>query len=431
MNDPALFELFLRLGLALAIGFLVGVERGWKHREDPEETRAAGLRTHAIIGLLGGVSGMIGIHFGAVALAALTLAFIAPFAVFKYREAEADKDLSVTGSIAGLLVFALGVYAAWGDLRVVAAAGVSLTALLAFKRALHGWLHALTWEEIQSALFILAASVIALPLLPDRALDPWGAINLRELWMLTILVAGISFAGYIAVRVLGTELGLLADAAVGALVSSTVVTIELGRSVRAGSAEARPAAGAASLAAAVSLVRVTMLIAIAAAPALPYAAPGLIAAALAFLIATAVLTRFKAGEGAAHSEALTSPLELKSVLLFALLLGGVIALGRIAAKTWGAAGVLPFAATAGIADIDAVALAAGNLIRAGMQAPIGGDAVMLAALVNTTAKGVMGAAAGGGRFALLYFSAAAFAALVGAAVWFLAGDAFVAMFSST
>src|SRR5689334_16724500 len=105
MTDPALFDLFLRLGMALAMGFLVGVERGWKHRDDPEETRAAGLRTHAIIGLLGGVSGMIGIHFGAVSLAGLTLAFIVPFAAFKYREAEADKDLSVTGAIAGLLVF--------------------------------------------------------------------------------------------------------------------------------------------------------------------------------------------------------------------------------------------------------------------------------------------------------------------------------------
>src|SRR5262249_3449052 len=159
MNDAELFELFLRLGLALAIGFLVGVERGWKHRDDPEETRAAGLRTHAIIGLLGGVSGLIGTHFGALALAALTLAFIIPFAAVKYREAETDRDLSVTGAIAGLLVFTLGVYASWGDLRIAAAAGVALTALLAFKRGLHMWLHALTWDEIQSALLILAASV--------------------------------------------------------------------------------------------------------------------------------------------------------------------------------------------------------------------------------------------------------------------------------
>src|SRR5262249_28998911 len=157
-----------------------------------EETRAAGLRTHAIIGLLGGVSGLIGTHFGALALAALTLAFIIPFAAFKYREAETDRDLSVTGAIAGLLVFTLGVYASWGDLRIAAAAGVALTALLAFKRGLHMWLHALTWDEIQSALLILAASVIALPLLPDRAVDPWGLINPRELWLLTILVASIS-----------------------------------------------------------------------------------------------------------------------------------------------------------------------------------------------------------------------------------------------
>ena len=106
-ND--IFDQFLRLGLALAIGFLVGVERGWKHRDDPEESRAAGLRTHAIIGLLGGVSGLIGMMAGPIALAALTIAFIIPFAAFKYRETLADQDLSVTGAIAGLLVFALGI----------------------------------------------------------------------------------------------------------------------------------------------------------------------------------------------------------------------------------------------------------------------------------------------------------------------------------
>ena len=111
---------------------------------------------------------------------------------------------------------------------------MALAALLAFKQALHDWLDKVTWKELRSALLILAATAIALPLLPDRAIDPWGAINPRELWLLTILVAGASFAGYVAVRVLGDEVGVLAGAAAGALVSSTVVTAELGRRVHGG-----------------------------------------------------------------------------------------------------------------------------------------------------------------------------------------------------
>jgi uncharacterized membrane protein (DUF4010 family) len=106
----------------------------------------------------------------------------------------------------------------WGD----------VVGLLAFKDALHNWLDKVTWKELRSALIILGATFIALPLLPDRTIDIWEAINPRELWLLTILVAGASFAGYVAVRVLGNDVGVLAGAAAGALVSSTVVTAELG-----------------------------------------------------------------------------------------------------------------------------------------------------------------------------------------------------------
>ena len=90
---------------------------------------------------------------------------------------------------------------------------VTLVGLLAFKDALHDWLDKVTWKELRSALLILAATAIALPLLPDRTIDPWDAINPRELWLLTIFVAGASFAGYVAVRVLGSDVGVLAGAA--------------------------------------------------------------------------------------------------------------------------------------------------------------------------------------------------------------------------
>ena len=93
------------------------------------------------------------------ALLALTLAFAAAFITFKVRESMRDNDVSVTGTIAGLLVFALGVYAMWGDLRIAAAVGVALVGLLAFKDALHDWLDKVTWKELRSALLILARDV--------------------------------------------------------------------------------------------------------------------------------------------------------------------------------------------------------------------------------------------------------------------------------
>ncbi len=177
MSDTLLIELFQRLGLALALGFLVGIERGWKHREAPDGARAAGIRTHTIIGLFGGLAGTLGAMLGEVAFAAFVIVFAGIWGFFKMKETEKDDDISATGAIAGLLLFAIGAMPAIGDMRVAAAAGVALTAILAFKEGLHGWVHTLTWKEIRSALLILAATLTALPLLPDAAIDPWGVIR--------------------------------------------------------------------------------------------------------------------------------------------------------------------------------------------------------------------------------------------------------------
>lgn len=419
MPDPVLLEMFQRLAVALGIGFVVGVERGWKHRDAPEGTRAAGLRTHAVIGLMGGMTGALTPVVGDVGFAALTLVFGAAFVTFKVRESQRDADLSVTGTIAGLLVFAIGVYAMWGDLRIAAAAGVTLVGLLAFKDALHGWLDHVTWKELRSALLILGATFIALPLLPDQAVDPWDAINPRELWVLTILVAGASFAGYVAVRVLGSDIGVLAGAAAGSLVSSTVVTAELGRRVRSSETHVLVGAAAAVIAAAVSVGRVIVLLAVTAAPIVPEAAPALAAALLIFAASAFAMRYFdRDNDGGDSAQKLRSPLDLMSVLKFAAFLGAVIVVGRIIADAYGQAGLLPFAATAGLADVDAVTLAAGSLVRGGLESAAGAHAVMIAVLMNTLAKGGIAWFTGGWRYATLYFGAAVIALIAAGAVWF-------------
>lgn len=429
MPEPLLIDMFQRLAMALGIGFMIGIERGWRHREAPEGSRAAGLRTHAVIGLAGGVAGAMLPALGQIGFAALTLAFAAAFIIFKVRESQHDNDLSVTGTIAGLLVFALGAYAMWGDLRVAAAVGVTLVALLAFKEALHSWLDKITWKELRSALIILAATAIALPLLPDRTVDPWGAINPRELWLLTILVAGASFAGYVAVRVLGRDVGVLAGAAAGSLVSSTVVTAELGRQVRKGETQASVGGAAASIAAAISVGRVITLLAITAPPLLREAGPSLAAAVLSFAGAAFLMRGGKKnGAGGGASENLRSPLDMVSVVQFALFLGAVIVVGRIVAETFGEAGLLPFAATAGLADVDAVTLAAGSLVRGGLEASVGAHAVMIAVLMNTLAKGGIALVTGGWRYGMLYFGAAFAATVAAAAVWFLVTPLLAPMF---
>jgi uncharacterized membrane protein (DUF4010 family) len=428
MPDPVLINLLQRLALAFGVGFLIGVERGWKHREAPDGARAAGLRTHAVIGLLGGVCGALLPYVGQIGFAALTLAFGAILVAFKWRESERDNDVSATGAIAALLVFALGVYAMCGNMVVTGAAAVALAGVLAFKEALHTWLDKLTWKELRSALLILAATVIALPLLPDRTVDIWHAINPRELWLLTILVAGASFAGYVAVRVLGQNVGLLAGAAAGALVSSTVVTAELGRRVKDSDARPAPAAAAAALAAAVSVLRVIALASVAATAALGEVIAPLLGAAVAFTAAALALRLLDRDPSPGRDHKLESPLDVLKVAQFALLLGGLIVVGRIVGDHYGQAGVLPLAATVGLGDVDSVTLATGSLMRGGLAANIGAHAILVAVLMNTLAKGVIGLLTGGWRFALYYCAAAGVAAAFGAAGWFLAAPMIAPMF---
>src|SRR6185369_7813955 len=168
-------ELFQRLGLALAIGFLVGVERGWHAREVADGGRTAGIRTYALTGLLGGVSALLGQSLGGWAFAGVGLPFAAAFILFKQREERDEGEYSVTGVVAALLVYALGAYATIGDWQVAAAAAVVATGLLASKGVLHGWLKRLTWPELRGALVLLAMSFVALPLLPDKGYGPYRA----------------------------------------------------------------------------------------------------------------------------------------------------------------------------------------------------------------------------------------------------------------
>ncbi|MCB1488293.1 MAG: MgtC/SapB family protein, partial [Bauldia sp.] len=132
-------ELFIRLGLALAIGFLIGVERGWRERDEKEGERAAGLRTFALIGLSGGVWGLLAREIGALPMGLAFLAFAVGATLFRWRETEREGTTGMTTLVAMLLVFALGALAVLGEMAVAAAAGVAVAALLAAKEWLHAW----------------------------------------------------------------------------------------------------------------------------------------------------------------------------------------------------------------------------------------------------------------------------------------------------
>jgi len=406
-------ELFTNLGLALAIGFLVGIERGWRARDQADGSRTAGIRTYALTGLLGGIAGLLGEAIGGWAFAAIAIPFAIAFIQFKGREQAEDGDYSVTAIVAALLVFALGAYATIGNGQVAGAAGVVVTTLLAFKGVLHTWLKRLSWEELRGALILLAMTFVALPLLPDRGYGPFDCVNPHELWLLTIVMAGVSFAAYVAIRIFGPTRGAVLASVMGALVSSTAVTLYLARLEKTASNPGANA-GAALLAGAVMAARLSAIALVLspplfARPALPLGLFGAVSIVLGF----AVAWRAKPADGSVLSP-LKSPFEFGLVFKFALVLGAIMAATRILSALYGASGLLPVAALGGLVDADAVTLSTALLTTTGLDLTLGAYAVLLAVGVDGGTKAVIAFVVGGIQFGACFTGGSVIAILAAA-----------------
>ena len=366
--------LILKLGLALAIELLVGIERGWRERDAPAGSRTAGVRTYGISGLLGGLFAALATAFQDVSVyIAGFLGFALIFAWFKSREAEHDEEFSVTGVVVGLSVFALGGLAVAGDYRVAAAAGAALAGVLASREVLHRLLKRLSWIELRSALMLAVMTAIGLPLLPDRPIDPWGGFNPREVWFFTVLAATISFAGYIAVRLLGSAKGLLVSGLAGALVSSTAVTVAFARTAKAGG-NPRPLAGAASLAAMVSLLRVATITLVVEPQVVSAIGPPVLVAAIIFAASGLVLVSSVEGQG---DQALSArnPFDIAPLMLFAVLFGLIATTSAALVDQFGSGSLVAASAVSGIVDVDVATLTALRMVKQAMPTEIVGQAV--------------------------------------------------------
>jgi uncharacterized membrane protein (DUF4010 family) len=391
-------ELFRRLAVALAIGLLIGLERGWQLREEAEGERTAGLRTFALTGLLGGICGALSSLSGPLVLAAALLSFAAAFTLFSWLEASSDNDFSVTGVVAALLTFVLGAYAVLGYQTVAVAAAVAMAILLALKKPLHTWLRQLSWLEIRAVLILLAMSFLLLPLLPNRAIDPWGALNPAEIWLLAILIAGVSFVGYAAVRVMGDKAGIAAAAVAGGVTSSTATTLSFARLGQEHPQAASLLAGGILIAGVTMMARVVAIAGALNPSLIGGVGPPAAAGAAVLAIGSAMLLR-RHGESKVGRSilALRNPFELATVLKLAGLIAVVMLLAKVLSASAGARGLYLLAAVSGLADVDALTLSMSRLAGSQIAIVDATRAIVLAIAVNTAVKAAMAAYLGGRR----------------------------------
>jgi uncharacterized membrane protein (DUF4010 family) len=399
MNDPNV-QTLTRLVVALAIGLLIGLERGWEQREMAEGERVAGFRTFGLVGLLGAATVVIA-EGGNLTIAAvvLVLGFIA--ALGYYRRSRTRRGQSATGMVALLLTFALGAMAGRGLLEAASSAAVVVTLLLSVKPELHGFLRRIERKELLGTIRLLLISVVMLPVLPDRGLGPWHALNPYRLWWMVVLVAGISYLGYLADRLWGGRRGSLVTGLFGGLASSTAVAVALSRRSPSSRRYSDSLAAGIVVASSVMFPRLfVVVLVVAAALARRLAAP-IAAAALVGLAGAVALTVRQRGEPEQRGEEsmrLRNPLDLSTAFKFGVLLT-VIMVGARAVGRWGGdRGLYLAAGAAGLADVDAIALSVASMWSHGeVSASAAATAVLIAAAVNTLMKSAIAFVLGGGR----------------------------------
>ena len=361
--------------------------------------------------------GLLAQALGPAPMGLAFLAFAGAATLFRWRETEREGIVGMTTLVAMFLAFSLGALAVLGDMVAAAAAAVATAALLAAKEWLHGWLKVLTWPELRAALILLAMTFVALPVLPDHGYGPYGALNPYQLWLMTIVIAGVSFIGYVATKVAGERYGSLIAGTAGGLVSSTAVTLDFARRTRAAPQLWRPYLSGGCAASTVMFARVVVIVLLFGPGLARAVVPALAAAAGVSAIAALALNRSFAGDegGIAHEgePVVRNPFELRTVLGFAALLAAILILTRIVTEYFGGEGSIALAAIAGLADVDAITLSMTRL-AGGPDAGVAAIAVLVAVTANSASKSVLALTVGGRRFGLAYAGITAAAVAAGA-----------------
>jgi len=384
-------DLVRRLAVAALVGLLVGIERGWREREAEGGARTAGIRTFTLIGLLGGIVGLIARALkdptGAGVLIALSLLiFTAAFAAFRMRENAEDDNYGFTTVVAAMVTFMLGVYALLGDQNIAAAAGVAVMAILAIREQLHGLLSRITWNELRAAIILLSMTFLALPFIPDQNFGPFGGVNPRQVWLLAVVLAAVSFLGYVAVKVFGSKRGMLLSSAIGGLVSSTSVTVDAARHAHKNKSGCGLLGAGVALATASSLARMIAVIA-----ALNFAVAKLAAGPLlaAILVAVVIAAFLVWGDGKRTKPVeikIANPFSLQATLLLAAFLGGAIFLTEALSVWLGSSGALAAAFVGGAVSVDPATFSMAELGKDRISPMTAAAGLWLAALSNNLLK---------------------------------------------
>jgi len=391
MEGQTTLDLFQTFGISLAIGLFVGLQR------ERAAKPLGGVRTFALIALFGTLCGVLAPDFGAwipaAGLVGVTGAIVIGN-IIGMRTGAIDEP-GVTTEIAMLMIFALGAYLAVGQRQVAAALGAVVALLLHAKPLLHSAIMRMGDKDVRAVMQFALITLIILPVAPDRAYGPFDVLNPYNIWLMVVLVSGISLAGYAAYRTLGAKAGVVIGGLLGGAISSTATTVSYARRARGAGSPAGVAALAIILASTVTYVRVLIEITAVAPGFLQDAATPL----LALMAASALLAVWMwtlARRADAHLPEQENPAQLRFALVFGLLYAVILFAVAAARERFGQSGLYVVAGLSGLTDMDAITLSTCRLVAQDRLDPnIGWRAIVLAVTSNLVFKAGLAGALGG------------------------------------
>jgi len=350
---------------SLGIGLLMGLER------ERNPAARAGLRTFALIALLGAVCGVLSQAQGAPWLSVAGLLLVGVMIIAAYFDAafadarEVREEPGTTTSAALILCFALGSMVAYGFERVAVMLAIASTVLLYFKPELRGLAQNLERRDLVSILQFAVVSFIVLPILPDRAFGPYSALNPRQIWLMVVLISGVSLAGYLALRIVGGRHGAGLLGLFGGLVSSTATTLVYAAHGRSVPQLRELSSAVIVLANLVVLGRLAVLTAVVSPTLLPSLLPLLGCALVPGALSVGYGMRKLQGQDEPPTPAISNPTELRAALIFALIYALVLLVAAWLHDKLGAAGLYGVALVSGLTDVDPITLSALRLFDLG------------------------------------------------------------------
>jgi len=393
MND-----LLVSLLVSGSLGALIGLERQWERqvgRAGQRDQRVpAGLRTFTLWAMLGTVCAHLSKNGHPYLFAAGLVAVSIWLGIFLHFRTRDKVGAGFTTAATGLLTYLLGGLVVAGEARAALVLTVAVLLLLAGKPSLHSLSKNFTPEDARMALQFLAVTGAVLPLVPDRDFGPMGAFNPRSIWLMVVMVSGLGFVGYIAVRWFGASRGIALAGFAGGLASSTATTLGMSKMSRERPDLAEDCTLALVIACTIMLWRVEVLV-------LAVSPPLALAVLPDFLLMSlpgAVFAGRRLWRGSGPTAAATeyrNPLSLRIALQFGALYAVVVCFVKIATVWFGDAGLLVVSFFSGLTDLDAIALSLSNLLR-DSQVPVAlaMQGVVLGAVANSLLKAALAASLG-------------------------------------